>query len=534
MTTENTALLETDVPLSQSVIWRLQREFYNQRGLKVWTEDMLPQYITNNPFITEIYARIVFGFLEDCHKSGGSESGRISPQNPLRIVELGAGPGKFSYLFLRNLASLLRVQGIAPEAVRYYMTDCSESLIANWRTNGYLAEFAAAGILQFEKLQAGNEADFRFLSTHSGASAPLHGPIVLIANYVFDSLPQDAFVVKDGELFESLMTTSGTGTDAGADAAPAQLQLSYKEVAVPPHRYPDESWNEILRLYRSRLPAASVPFPAHALKTLQAIGEISDGTLLVLAADKGYAHEDALLLSQGPPALEFHSARCFSQMVNFDAIGKYFEARGGAALRPDKHTASLSICGFLQGGSQDSFSATTAAYQQAQTAFGPDDVFTLLAWLHPHMEEMSVAQILSALRMTRWDPVALMRLFPVLGRQIRTASAERKDVRTAILRTWANHYPVSPAENVVAFQCGVILLELRFYDDAAAMFKASQKMLGPSAPASYNLGLCSMALGRDSEALALMTEACNLDPAFEPARLTRLKLQKQTTDNRGA
>jgi Tfp pilus assembly protein PilF len=75
---------------------------------------------------------------------------------------------------------------------------------------------------------------------------------------------------------------------------------------------------------------------------------------------------------------------------------------------------------------------------------------------------------------------------------------------------------------------------LRFYDEAAAMFRASQKILGPSAAASYNLGLCSMALGRTSEALALMTDACNLDPAFEPARLTRLKLEKQTADNRGA
>ena len=99
MTTEKTAPLETDVPLSQSIIWRLQREFYDRRGLKVWAEDMLPQYITNNPFIAEIYARIVFGFLSDCNRPGVGGSGSISPQNPLRILELGAGPGKFSYLF---------------------------------------------------------------------------------------------------------------------------------------------------------------------------------------------------------------------------------------------------------------------------------------------------------------------------------------------------------------------------------------------------------------------------------------------------
>jgi hypothetical protein len=39
------AILETDVPLSQSLIWRLQRDFYAQRGLKAWTEDMVPGYL---------------------------------------------------------------------------------------------------------------------------------------------------------------------------------------------------------------------------------------------------------------------------------------------------------------------------------------------------------------------------------------------------------------------------------------------------------------------------------------------------------
>jgi hypothetical protein len=532
MTTEKTAPLETDVPLSQSIIWRLQREFYNQRGLKIWTEDMLPQYITNNPFIAEIYARIVFGFFCDSSGPDAKASEAISPHNPMRIVELGAGPGKFSYLFLRNLTTLLRAQGVEPESVRYYMTDASESLIEAWRANIYLAEFAGAGVLEFERLQAGEEADFRFLSKGSpGQSERLHAPVVVIANYVFDSLPQDAFVIKDGQLFEALVTTTGPDGGAGADAL-SRLQLSYKNVPVSSDRYRDETWNEILELYRSRLPSATVPFPAHALKTLAALGKVSDGKQLVLAADKGYAHEDALLLSQGPPALEFHTARCFSQMVNFDAIDKYFERSGGVALRPDKHSTSLNICAFLQGQSlegqsADGFPATTAAYQESQSALGPDDVFTLLAWLHPHMGEMSVPQILSALRMTRWDPIALMQFFPVLGRQVANALAERNDVRQAILRTWANHYPVSPGEHVVAFQCGVILLELRFYEDAATMFRTSQKVLGPSAPTSYNLGLCSKAMGRDSEALAFMREACELDSKFEPARLTRLKLEEQ-------
>src|SRR5262245_51028071 len=81
-------LLERDVPLSQSLIWRRQREFYMRRGVKAWSEDRVPEYITNNPFITEIYARIVAEFLCECRNAGHSET-------QLRILELGAGSGKF-------------------------------------------------------------------------------------------------------------------------------------------------------------------------------------------------------------------------------------------------------------------------------------------------------------------------------------------------------------------------------------------------------------------------------------------------------
>ncbi len=422
----------------------------------------------------------------------------------------------------------MQANNVAPCTVRYCMTDSSESLIQTWRNNSYLAEFMESGVLQFEMLQAGEENKSRFLAGHDAGAAPKQGPLVLIANYVFDSLPQDAFVIKDGQVFETLVTTQSktdTRTEDRAETL-SDLQLSYKNVPLPLGRYPDQSWNTILEQYRGSLSAATVPFPTQALKTLQQISKFTDGRMLVLAADKGFAYEDQLLLSQGDPALEFHSANCFSQMVNFDAVGKYFKSIGGEALLPDKHFSGLNICAFLQGRPDDRYPATAAAYREAQQAFGPDDLFTLLSWLNAHMEEMSVPQILSALRLTRWDTTALMRLFPVLARQLRNVTWERNDLREAVMHTWANHFPIAPGDNMLAFQCGVILLELRFFDDAAAMFHTSQKMLGPSASTSYNLGLCALGLERPSEALALMVEACDLDPQFEPAKLTRRKLEK--------
>ena len=519
-------VLETDVPLSQSLIWRLQRDFYVQRGLKAWTEDLVPSYITNNPFIAEIYAQIVAGFIADCMNLPHKDSRPLSPENPLRILELGAGTGKFSYLFLRKLTSLLQNKRMAPQIVRYSMADCSESLLAEWRGNRYLAEFVNAGILEFQLHRA--QEDHPSAATDSRVADPARqasGPLVVIANYVFDSLPQDAFIIADGQISEAMVTTS---TNQQGPAPPlSSLQLSFKNVPVPPGRYADKSWNEILEHYRSRLPAATVLFPSAALCTLQQLSQSSDGRMLVLAADKGFVREDDLPLLQGPPQLEFHaSSNCFSQTVNFDAITRYFYGLGGDWLLPQKHFSSLSICAFIARQPGDEFPSTRKSYEQALAWFGPDDLFALMSWLNAHLDEVSIIQALALLRLTRWDPTALLRLFPVIARQLRTVTAERHDLRQAVLDTWANHYPVTPAENVLAFNCGVVLLELRFFAEALPLFKASEQVLGRSATTSYNLGLCALGLGRSNDALAHMVDACNLDPSFEPARNSRTRLEK--------
>jgi hypothetical protein len=511
---ETRRLLERNVALSQSVIWDLQRDFYAQRGLKAWNEDLVPSYITNNPFIAEIFAGIVAAFVQDCMSSAPHGSQSLSPENPLRILELGAGTGKFSYLFLRKLAALLRNNSLPWQLVRYCMTDTAEKLVKEWRENAYLKEFVSAGILEFEVFQAGQKCPLEKRS-----------PLVVIANYVFDSLPQDAFAIEKGNIHEILVTTSAAD---GAVTSFKDLQFSYQNSAVAPQRYQDNVWNGILEQYRTRLSTATVLFPATALRTLRQLGDSSDGRMLVLAADKGFTHEEDLALAPREPSLNFHAGgRCFSQVVNFDAIGKYFCANGGKALLPSKHFTSLSLCAFIQCNPGDEFTATEQAYREASQAFGPDDLFALMSWLNAYFEEISLPQALSLLRLTRWDPVMLVRLFPVIARQARNAVPERGDLRDAVLNTWENHYPLNHDDNVLAFYCGVVLLELRFFSEAYSMFRKSQQLFGPSATTSYNLGLCCLGLGRSRDALELMREACNLDPSFEPAKQSRWKLEDQ-------
>jgi hypothetical protein len=519
-------VLETDAPLSRSVIWRMQEDFYARRGFKAWTEDLVPSFITNNPFIAEIYARIVASYLDDCMEQSQKAVRPLSPENPLRILELGAGTGKFSCLFLRKITALLQEKKIDPRTIRYCLADCAESVIAEWRANRYLAEFVDAGMLEFKLVRAEVNADAEQLPQQG------RGPLVVIANYVFDSLPQDAFIISGGNISEALITTSSSANEKEKESFGPQpissLQLSFKNVPVMTDRYADKSWTAILNHYRTSLPAATILFPSAALSLLQDLRKTCDGRMLVLAADKGFTREDDLAFSQGPPTMEFHAGGlCFSKQVNFDAFDRYFWSLGGEALLPQKHFSSLSICAFLHHRAAEVFPATRKAYDQAMAGFGPDDLFAIMSWLSAHLEEVSIVQALAILRLTRWDTTAFQRLFSVMARQLHSVVAERYDLRQAVLNTWANRYPVGPGENALAFNCGAILLELSFHADALSMFKASERDFGQTATTSFNLGLCELGLGRMAEALRYMIDACTQDPTFEAARSSRLELEKK-------
>ena len=505
-------VLESGVALSRSLIWGMQRQFYAERGLSAWTADQVPSYITNNPFIAEIYAEIIAAFIEDClsHDGNGTPT-----EKPLHVVELGAGTGKFSWLLLRRLTALLEERNTRPGLLRYCMTESAESQVIAWRDNSYLAEFVDRGLLGFGTFQAGGAGGFSL-------SSATKGPVAVVANYVFDSLPQDAFAVENGQLSEFLLTTSSEGEPRSF----RDLRFSFEKAGTCSSRYSDVNWNSILERYRAHLPAATVLFPAVALQTLSTLSEMSDGRMLVLAADKGFTREEDLALLRGDPQFEFHAGNCcFSQVVNFDAIAKYFRARGGHALLPAKHVSSLQLCAFFEHPAKQDFSATCKAYANAARPFGPDDLFALMSWLNAQLDEIPLPQALSLLRLTSWDTHAFNRMFPAIARHARQAILERQDLRQAVLNTWANHYPLCHEDNVLAFHCGVVLLELRFFAEAYEMFRKSQQLFGPSATTSYNLGLCCLGLNQQDQALGLMREACALDPNFEAARQSRLKLE---------
>ncbi|CAM9561882.1 unnamed protein product [Ectocarpus fasciculatus] len=83
-------------------MWKLQREYYTAHHVQCWEKMVVPCFVTSNSFIARAYARILVGFMRDWFLF----SGRADQSEPLLILEIGAGHGKFSCLVLQHLMEM--------------------------------------------------------------------------------------------------------------------------------------------------------------------------------------------------------------------------------------------------------------------------------------------------------------------------------------------------------------------------------------------------------------------------------------------
>ena len=96
-------MLEDFKRCSESHLWKLMMSFYDRKGPESWSQGIVPHFITCNAFIGRAYAKVLHGFLCDSMHGGPT---KIDPAEPLYIIELGAGSGKFGFFMLQALMEL--------------------------------------------------------------------------------------------------------------------------------------------------------------------------------------------------------------------------------------------------------------------------------------------------------------------------------------------------------------------------------------------------------------------------------------------
>jgi hypothetical protein len=494
--------------LSASALWSLQRRWYERFGVDAWRTSTVPYHATNNAFLAGAYAEVILGFLRDCAAAGAD------PAEPVHVVELGAGCGRFGFLLLRALeARLARETRPGLPALRYVMTDFAASNLRFVREHDALRPFVARGLLDFAIFDATTDTELRLLGagTTIGAGA-LGNPVVVIANYVFDSLPQDAFAIRDGALLETVVALrSDRPALDPEDPDPFRgVVTDTSERPAPSPVYPEPELERILRGYAGAPGAAALLFPVAALRCLRRLSDLSGGRLLLLTADKGEV-DARLARAVGKSGISVHGS--VSMPVDYHAVAEHFRHRGGRALTTSFRHTSLAVSAYVEGGHPTAHDETRIAFDRAVERAGPDDLFTLWRGIDP--DTLPPEALLALLRLAQWDLDVLLTCLPRDRTRLRDAPAStRAELARAAHRAWEGYYHVGEPRDA-AFELGLLLITLGDVEASLAFFERSRGLYGDDPRTLWNIGLCHAVAGRADEAATHLAEAARLDPAID-------------------
>ncbi len=449
----STHIIAADQRLSQSLIWQIQRHYFQQKGMMAWQADEVPHTISSNPFMARAYAQVVMGYLRDCVAASP-----INPDQPIYIVELGAGSGRLAYHFLHQFYPRFQQSVLADLPITFVMTDFVPEIVDFWQAQERFQPWLAAGLLDFALFDV---MDKRPLTLrHANITlAPNHvqNPLILIANYFFDSIPQDSFVIEDGQLCQNLLTltSSQPEPDLSDPTIWDRLELAYEAIPLAEPSYAEPVYNQILEEYEAILPDTAVSFPNVGLDCVrywQGFGGACPepgrrGHALLLTADRGHTLLDSLI-NQEPPLPNLHGS--FSLMVNYHAIGQYVELAGGLALHPAQYQDNLQVAAYLLGQQPQDGLETRQAFADAIGQTGPDDFFALEQALEPHLNNLTLPQLLSYLRLSVWDAAIFRDCHPALLTQVQQADPVwYEDVYQVVMQVWRQYLPLGDEDEMV-------------------------------------------------------------------------------------
>lgn len=515
-------ILEEGRRLSASLLWRLQRRFFEVRRLRAWSEGVVPHYVSNHPFLARAYGRLTVGFLRDWRAA-------LDPREPVYCIELGAGSGRLGFHFLRQTLGALALPALRGLRLKYVMTDFSAGQIDELAGQPAFQPWIDEGVLDFAVFDTEAPGALRLL--HSGevlAPGALINPAVVIANYVFDSIPQDVFWIENGELSEALVTLSTDRAAPDLDdpnlLATVQLDATYAPVGGAAV-YGEPALDRLLAEYRDRLASTHLLFPCAALRCIEHFRQLAGDRLLLLSADKGFVHEEALA-GRGLPGFAIHGS--ISMQVNYHALARHVLHLGGTVFHARRRQSSLRICALALGLPEEGLAETRHAFGEAVEVQGPDDFFTLKKGMEQAYGQLTAGQALAFLRFSGGDANIFLGLFPRLMALAPEMDEETRSELCAVVRqVWEMFLPIGEDRDV-AFQLGLLLATAEKIPEALDLFTESLRLYGPDAATLYNVALCHYRLGRPEPALEAVAQALEIQPGHSAARRLQQALGAET------
>ncbi|WP_214626904.1 SAM-dependent methyltransferase [Paenibacillus agaridevorans] len=508
---------------SEAPIWEIQRQYYEEAGMTAWHNDQVPQYITSNPMIGGAYAEMIFGLLMDRAAQGLAEE-------PVCIVEVGAGVGRLACHVLHELRSLIQYADIPLPPFRYWMTDLAMSNVLAWKEHPALQPFLEDGTLDVARFDAVQDTELHLLvSGERIVAGALKQPLVIVANYFFDGIPQELLYMGDGRVYETdvFIRSAQRGENEGEEAAAKldRLSLRYEHRPAPEYEQEDYTYRDLIAFYQEELDESHLLFPSSGFTCLERLHALSTAGSALITADKG-DHKIDNWRNAPPPELIRHGG--FSFTANYHAFQYVFERQGALALFPPQHYKNINVGCILRLDRPKAYVQTRLAYRRVVERFGPDEFYSLKEWLDGHLDTMGLQQFLGFWRLGGYDAEFFAQSARRISELLPDAyEDELDDITRGIELMWSSYY-VMEQKYDLALDAGLILFEMDRYKEAKTFLEASVEAEKDEVVSTvyYCLAICCFEQEQEEEAVRYLKLLLELEPDHEEASALLQEFEK--------
>lgn len=499
--------IEATKPFPESLIWQLNRDFYEEKGIRAWSHGAVPHNLTSNSKAGKTYAELIFAFLKDLATKGNTTE-------LVYILELGAGHGRLAFHVLKHLNRLIASISEPIPPFCYVLSDIIEENLSFFLNHPQFKIYYEAGTLDVAYYDAIEDKELYLRhSKRTINSQDLNQPILAIANYFFDSIPNDLVCIQNEIISECAIAIHSNVNPAGmnTDSLLEHMEVSYTNSVLDTSTYQDPLMTEILEEYKAKIKNSYLFFPKRGLICLQHIKAFSTAGLVLLSMDKGY-HDLQELENKKEPEIIPHGS--ISIWVNFHALGAYCEKQGGKALFPSSSNVHLEIGCLLFLEESDTYRHTNAAYEEFVDSFGPDDFNSIKKLAYTNVATLQLNELIALVRLSNYDSTFFIKLLPRLKQEAQRISfSQRTRIAECLDAVWEMYFSIGESYDL-AYEIGGLLYDLGYYAEALVYFQRSVDIFGLKADIYYNQALSYYQLRQDKNFFKTVNALKNAFPEF--------------------
>jgi tetratricopeptide (TPR) repeat protein len=500
--------IEKKLPFAECHLWKEQGRFYQSNGIEAWN-NLLPFYATNNPYIGKAYAEVILRYMQDLVRLKLHDN-----SEPIYILELGAGTGAFCYYLLKTLVDLQPQLNLGDVKFIYVMCDFATKNIDFWQTQPNLLPYIEQGYLDFAFFDADQQQDIQLQKSGILLQKDnLKNPLIVIANYFFDSCRHDFFRIQDKKLQIALFDPElKLPTDINNSVvAMAEIDPSFEYVDIQLPYYQDQMADSVLQYYLSHFDNINFTFPIGVIHCIEHLRKMANNRLLLLCTDKGYAKFNIEYAEAYQPDVVPH-AGAFSISVNFHALGQYAKQCAGDFHFEDTCQDLTSVlCTF--GDNLIEFIETRQAAMNYLNRFSPSNTLQLISQLKHNGKQFHLNTILAFLKYTDCDNYIFLRFLPVILELIKKYPHNILAIQDLLdhLDKIAENFYYLPAVEDTFFGIASLLQILQRYESALQYYGQSLNYFGRLPNTLFSMAICYYFLDNREQALAFFKEANKLD-----------------------